>query len=93
MTDSQKMLYGCERDTTFIWEVGDYKLKRCPVSSITDSRVFNYIRAYNRYKSGYGPEDGGWMSWPDKFNKVIDIIEGEIAKIEKAQKRDREKKK
>lgn len=85
------MLYGCERETSFGWEVGEYKLNRCPISSITDSRIFNYIRAYNRYKLGYGPEDGGWMSWPSKFNDAIDIIEGEIAKIDKARQKDRER--
>jgi len=92
MTDSQKRMYGCNSESCTPWEVSGYKLTRCIVSSITDVKIFDYIRAYNRYKNGYGPEDGGWMSWPDKFNRVIDIIESEMAKIEKLHQKAREKK-
>jgi len=92
MSNSQKILYGCEHETNYIWEVGEYKFNRCPVSSITDLRIFNYIRAYNRYLKGYGPEDSGWMSWPYKFNMIIDMIEVERSKIDKLHQKDRERK-
>ncbi len=85
-------MFGCEQETTFIWEVGQYKLNRCPISSITDSRIFNYITAYNRYCKGFLPNDGGWLDQSYKFNVILDIIEGEIIKIDKLQQKAREKK-
>lgn len=91
LTDSQKALYGCEHETTYGWDVGKYKLKRCPVSSITDRRIYRYIQAYNRYKSGFLPNSGGWLDQAGKFNTVLDIIESEIAKIEMRKNKDREK--
>jgi len=91
MTDGQKLLYGCEQKTTFVWDVGEYKLNRCPNSSITDGRIFNYITAYNRYSKGFLPNEGGWMDQSYKFNSVLNIIEYEISKIEKLRHKSREK--
>ena len=88
MSDSQKALYGCESKTTFLWTVGPYKLDRCPIVSITDNRIFNYITAYNRYSKGFLPNEGGWLDQSYKFNTVLDIIEGEMAKINQASKKD-----
>ena len=88
MSDSQKVLFGCESKTTFLWTVGKYKLDRCPIVSITDARIFNYITAYNRYNKGFLPNEGGWLEQPYKFIAIIDIIEGEQVKIDEAKKKD-----
>ena len=86
------MLFGCERETSYKWEVGNYVLTRCPVSSITDPQVFRFITAYNRYSKGFLPNSGGWLDQSHKFNCILDIIEGEISKIEKIQQKTRDKK-
>ena len=81
-SDGQKALYGCEKESTVgdWWDVGEFKLNRCPIK-IVDCRVYEYIRAYNRYEKGYLPDDGGWKDQSAKFNDAIDIIEKQTAII------------
>ena len=64
------------------WEIGGYKLKRCPIKSITHEGL-QYIEAYKFYKNGILPMPGGWLNQSRVFVEAVDLIEKEINAIEK----------
>ena len=71
------------------WEIGPYKLRRCPIKEMTQEGL-DYLQAYKFYKQGQLPCAGGWMDHTNTLIQAFNVIEGEIAKIEKeiAKKRD-----
>ena len=82
--DSLKVDRGCEKDSPIPgrWQIGDLEFQRCP-KKVIDPSVYEYLRAYNRFEKGFLPNSGGWFDQSAKFNHVIDIIERELAEIER----------
>ena len=83
-SDGVKEINGCEKDSTMgeRWEVGSYKLTRCPLKILTIEGM-EYMEAYRFYKNGILPMSGGWLDQAQTFIEVIGIIEAEIGKVEK----------
>jgi hypothetical protein len=63
------------------WEIGNYKLRRCPIK-VTTQEGLEYLEAYRFYKQGAFPCDDGWMMWPQTLREAIGVIETELSKVE-----------
>lgn len=83
-SDGVKIINGCEQDSTMgeRWEIGEYKLKRCPIKEITQEGL-EYLEAYRFYKQGQLPMQGGWLDQTNTFVEMVGILDKEITKIEK----------
>jgi hypothetical protein len=83
---------GCEVDSTMgeRWEIGNYKLKRCPLKVMTQEGL-EFLEAYRFYKQGQLPCGGGWMDQAQTFIEAVGIIEEEVARAEKEVQRNQPK--
>jgi hypothetical protein len=64
------------------WIIGDLKFRRCPLRSITENNSY-WIKAYNLYKNGFLPVEGGWLKQTNKFIEVMSFIETTLMEQEK----------
>lgn len=87
--DSEREARGCEQDSPIpgVWKFGDFETSRCPVSLLTAASC-EYIRAYGLFLKGYMPNAGGWIDQPKKFIEAMEIIEKEVAEIQKEKERE-----
>jgi len=87
-----KEIYGCEKDSTVgdKWEIGEYKLKRCPLKVITQDGL-EYLEAYRFYKNGVLPMQGGWTDQAQTFVEAMGIIDKEIAKIDNNKRKEQQR--
>ena len=53
----------------------------CPINFI-DTCLFEYWRLYSHYKSGFLAAAGGIGQQPARYVMAMEIIKGEVAKIE-----------
>ena len=83
-TESLKIDRGCEKDSLIPdrWRMDGVSFQRCPKKQVS-LETYEYIRAYNKYQKGFLPNSGGWLEQPAKLNDVFDIIEKQLAIIEK----------
>ena len=66
------------------WEIGRYKLKRCPIKERTQEGL-EYLESYKFYKIGKLPMQGGWLDQTQTFIEAMRIIDKEVLDIEKLQ--------
>lgn len=89
-SDGVKAINGCEEDSTMgeRWEIGPYKLSRCPIKEITQDGI-EYMTAYKFYKQGQLPMDGGWMDQAYTLLQAIGVIDEQVNEIERQAQRNR----
>ncbi len=74
---------GCVKDVTHVsyrWQIGPYKLKRCPVR-VVDHKIFLYFKAYNFFVKGFLPVDGGWIKQTNKYIEAINYITSVLSSL------------
>lgn len=83
-SEGQKAFNGCEKNSQIPdrWEVGEYKLNRCPLKELTPEGL-EYLEAYKFYKNGILPMPGGWLNQTNTLIDAIKIIDREIENISK----------
>lgn len=65
---------------------------RCPTAEAGDlGRIV--VRAYAQWSNGVLPAEGGWGDQGAKISRLVDLVTGEIAEIEEASRKAREKSK
>ena len=57
------------------------ELEKCPANYFTQDHFFLYS-LYNHYKEGFLPKPGGILSQPAIYVQAMNIIKGEISRIE-----------
>lgn len=55
-------------------EIEGIMVNQCPLKEVT-TRSWLYIEAYNQYKNGFLPNNGGWLKQPMKFINAISLID------------------
>jgi hypothetical protein len=75
-TSQEKIDNGCQRKSPIpgVWKFGEWEFDRCP-KKIVKSQDFEYIRAFNFYKEGFFPNQGGWSEQPIKLLEVFEYIQ------------------
>uniref|UniRef100_A0A6H1ZDA6 Uncharacterized protein n=1 Tax=viral metagenome TaxID=1070528 RepID=A0A6H1ZDA6_9ZZZZ len=82
-SDSQKEIYGCEKDSTYPdkWQVRDLTWQRCPVKLVTiETHLF--LEAYSYLQKGILPYNTGYKRNSNKYIEAMRIIETEVKRIE-----------
>jgi len=72
-----------------IWELNGEHYKGCPFKIVTRQSA-NFLRAFNFYRQGYLPNQGGWIEQSAKMLDAFEVIEKELQAIEIEKQRKRE---
>ena len=63
------------------WEINGEQYKGCPFKIVTRQSA-NFLRAFNFYRQGYLPNQGGWIEQSAKMLDAFEAIEKELQSIE-----------
>lgn len=66
------------------WQLGEWKFDRCPKCYVTEN-VQDWFIAYEMFKNGFLPNDGGWLKQSNKFIQVVTFLSTQIRAHEKQQ--------
>lgn len=73
-----------------VWELYGDKYRGCPFKIVTRQSA-NFIRAFQFYKQGFLPNQGGWVDQSAKMIDAFEIIEKELQAIEVDRQKRRDK--
>ena len=75
---------GCDADSPIPgkWNIDGWRFQRCP-NKVVSLSSFEYIQAYNMYKNGFLPNQGGWLDQSAKLIDAFTIIDREAARMAK----------
>lgn len=59
----------------------EYQVTRCPALCIAE--IDDVLSAYNMYKNGFLPNEGGWLNQPVKFEQTMVLIGSLSDELEK----------
>jgi hypothetical protein len=73
----------CEYDVPGqeMWELRGQQYQGCPFKIVTRQSA-NFLRAFQFYKQGYLPNEGGWINQSAKMIDAFEVIEKELQEIE-----------
>ena len=60
------------------WQINEWSFDRCPLVGIEQEYV-DWIIAYKMFKSGFLPNNGGWLQQTNKFIQFMTYIDSEVS--------------
>lgn len=83
------MFHECDRDCKAYvdrdhplpgrWQIGEWKFRRCPKSTIDDPSIFEFIEAYNWLADGITPNGIGYLHEANKYVEAMSFIRTQVA--------------
>lgn len=73
----------CESEEPIVWQDQVEASIKCP--NLDLPKFEKYFTAFNFYKAGFLPHEGGWLNQPNTFIDIIQIIAREEANYTREQ--------